>query len=312
MDNSRLGKGLDALFGAGNAQQKHAADTTQPDSSAPGTAMQVPIDAIDRNPRQPREYFGDDSMVSLAESIRDHGIIQPIIVALRPSSGESGPRYTLVAGERRVRAAEMAGLKSVPVVIKSATPQQMLELALIENIQREDLNPIELAHAYTMLVDEYGMSQEEVARRLGRERSTITNQIALLRLPPELQEKLTLGLDTFTQGHAKALIGIQNAEAQVRLMNQIIAQNLSVRQAEEAARGFKEAALRLIDDRKGSRRDSPDIRAIEDEITRSIALKVALKRNSRGSGTLTISFANEEELNTIYELLVMRNQNEEF
>jgi len=314
VDNSRLGKGLGAIFGDSAAQAHVTSERGNIVESITSTqTLTVPCDAIDPNPRQPRQNFGDESLRLLSVSVRENGIIQPLIVVLRPSSNEEGPRYQLIAGERRLRAAQLAGIKVVPVIVKSANPQQMLEMALIENLQREDLNPIEAAHAYQMLVEEYNLTQEEVARRVGKDRSTISNHLGILRLPQEVQDKLALGYDSFTAGHAKALIGIPNPKDQISLMSQIIAQEMSVRQAEEASRTYKDAALRLVSDRKGSRRDAPDVLALEEEFLRAISLKVSLKRNQKGAGTLTISFNNEDELGVLYELLVMHGQqNEEF
>jgi ParB family chromosome partitioning protein len=316
-DNSRLGKGLGAFFGdAAGAPTKTpppANGASLADTVAPSHTLTVPVDAIDPNPRQPRMNLSNTALESLAQSIREHGIIQPLIVILRPGSADSGPRYQIIAGERRWEAAKMAGLRNIPVVVKTATPQQMLEMALIENLQREDLNPLEAAHAFQMLIEEYNLTQEEIARRVGKDRTTIANAIALLRLPQEVQEKLLAGLESFTAGHAKVLIGIPNPEDQIRLMNQIISQNLSVRQAEELARTVKDAALRLVSDRRGSKHESPDTRALEDEFLRAISMKVALKRTAKGAGTLTITFSNEDELNALYEMLVVRTQqNEEF
>ncbi len=314
MDNARLGKGLGALFGNTAAQAQATSERTTIAESVGSTGpLMVPVENIEPNPRQPRENFADEALRSLSKSILENGIIQPLIVVLRPSSGEDGPRYQLIAGERRLRAAQNAGIRTVPVVVKNATPQQMLEMALIENIQREDLNPIETAIAYQTLIDEYNLTQDEVARRVGYDRTTISNSVALLRLPTEVQEKLKMGLPNFTAGHAKALNGIANPEDQIRLMNQIIAQKLTVREAEDHARAFKDAALRLVPDRKGSRHSDPDVLNLEEEFIRAISLKVTLKRSNKGTGTLTIAFNNEDELNLLYELLVMRGQqNEEF
>ncbi len=315
-DNARLGKGLGALFG-NSAAAPTATPSTPPNASlaevvAPTQTLTVPVDAIDPNPRQPRQTLDDAALASLAESVREHGIIQPIIVIMRPTSNAEGPRFQIIAGERRWQAAKMAGMKMIPVVVKNASPQQMLEMALIENIQREDLNPIEMARAFQMLIEEYNLTQEEIARRVGKDRTTIANAIALLRLPQVIQDKLLMGLESFTAGHAKALVGIPNPEDQIHLMNQIISQHMTVREAEDAARNFKDSALRLVSDRKGSRRDSPDTRALEEEFLRAISMKVALKRTTKGAGTLTITFSNEDELNALYELLVVRAQNEEF
>ena len=322
-DNSpRLGKGLGAFFGNAATPATPTVDDAPAapamslaEAIAPSHTLTVPVDAIDANPRQPRQTWNeqaDAALASLAESVRSHGIIQPLIVVLRPGTPESGPRYLLIAGERRWEAAKMAGLRTVPVVVKNATPQQMLEMALIENIQREDLNPIEMARAFQMLLEEYGLTHEEIGRRVGKDRSTITNAVNLLRLPQEVQDKLLQGLDSFTAGHAKALIGIPNPEEQIKLMNLIISQNLSVRQAEEASRSLKDSALRLVSDRRGSKHESPDTRALEAEFLRAISLRVALKRTTKGAGTLTITFSNEDELNMLYEMLVLRGHAEEF
>ncbi len=230
-NGSRMGKGLGALFGGAAS----AGSVTPPpqgaslaDAVAPSYTLTVPIDAIEPNPRQPRQTVADGPLASLAESIREHGIIQPIIVILRPGTEETGLRYQIIAGERRWDAAKMAGLRAVPVVVKNASPQQMLEMALIENIQREDLNPIETARAYQMLIDDYGMTPEEIGRRVGKDRTTIQNATGLLKLPQEVQDKLLMGLPAFTAGHAKTLFGIPNPEDQISLMNMIITQGLSV------------------------------------------------------------------------------------
>lgn len=317
-ENPRLGKGLGALFNSAAAAQPAEVTTTETvsmaESVAPSHTLMAPIDAIEPNPRQPRQTFNDDALHSLSESIRAHGIIQPIIVILRANANasDSGPRYQIIAGDRRWQAARLAGMKSVPVVVKTATPQQMLEMALIENLQREDLNPIETARAYQMLIEDYNLTQEEVARRVGKDRTTIANTLGLLRLPVEVQDKLLVGMEAFTQGHAKALAGIPSQEEQIKLMNQVISQGLSVRATEAAAQSYRDAAIRLASDRKGSRRDSPELSRLETEIRDALSLRVAIKRSKEGTGTLTITFANEDELQMIYELLVARMTNEEF
>lgn len=320
-DSPRMGKGLGALFGnsagaAAPAANGAGAVGAQPDVAsladvvAPSHTLQVSVDAIEPNPRQPRQGFAPTSLDSLAKSLREHGVIQPLIVVLRSGSGESGPRYQLIAGHRRWEAARLAGLKTVPVVVKHATPQQMLEMALVENIQREDLNPIETARAYQMLVEEYGLTQEEVARRVGYERTTVTNTLKLLSLTEEVQQKLMLGLENFTAGHAKSLAGLE-PEQQILLMNQIIAQNMTVRAAEEAASNLKQSEIRLASDRRGNRQSATELTRLEEEFTQAITFKVTIKRNAQGRGALTIQFNNEDELNRIYELLVLRPQSDE-
>jgi ParB family chromosome partitioning protein len=313
VDNQRLGKGLGALFGEAAARQQAQVPgdgASLADSVAPSHTLLVPIDAIEPNPRQPRQQMSEAALASLAESLRSHGVIQPLIVVLKPGTA-SGPRYQLIAGERRLRAAELAGIQTVPVVVKDATPQQSLEMALIENLQREDLNPIEIAHAFQMLMEEYNLTHEEIAQRVGWDRSSVSNQLRLLKLPQEVQDMLASGAERFTAGHAKALIGIANPEQQVQLMKQIISQELTVREAEEAAQAYKEAALRLAQDRRGSRHEAPELHALEEEFTRAIALRVALRRTAKGGGSLTITFANEDELNMLYDLLVVRLHREE-
>ncbi len=317
-DSPRMGRGLGALFGNAAASAAPPAQTTDTDTTAsladsvaPSHTLMVAIDAIEPNPRQPRQQLPAASLDSLARSLREHGVIQPLIVVLRPGAGnEQGPRYQLIAGHRRWEAAKLAGIKTVPVVVKHATPQQMLEMALVENIQREDLNPIEMARAYQMLVEEYNLTQEEVARRVGYERATVTNTLKLLTLDEEVQKVLMQGLDGFTAGHAKALVGLE-PEQQIKLMQQIIAQNMSVRAAEEAAKSLKEATIRLASDRRGGRYGSMEVQRLEEAFTRAIAFKVSIKRNAQGRGAVTIHFNSEDELNQLYEMLVAHTSGEE-
>ncbi len=314
-EGPRMGKGLGALFGttaAAPAADAVDGTTSLADVVAPSHTLLVSVDSIEPNPRQPRQSMPAASLDSLAKSVREHGIIQPLIVILRPGTGDAGPRYQIIAGQRRWEAAKLARLKSVPVVVKHATPQQMLEMALIENLQREDLNPIEAARAYQMLMDEYGLTQEEVAQRVGYDRSTVANFVSLLRLPDEVQQMLMAGMDSFTMGHAKALIGIPEATDQIKLMQQIIAQNMTVRAAEEAAKRMKEAAIRLVSDRKGKSHSSAELDRLAEEFQQAISFRVAIKRNAQGRGSVTIEFNNEEELNRLYDLLVVRGTDEEF
>ncbi|HXF70104.1 MAG TPA: ParB/RepB/Spo0J family partition protein, partial [Thermoflexus sp.] len=210
-----LGKGLEALLPAGETMG----------------LLEVPIDAIEPNPHQPRRQIDEAELEELAQSIREHGLLQPLIVTqtqLEP------PRYTLIAGERRWRAAQRAGLTTVPVVVREAAPQQMLELALVENLQRADLNPIEEAQAYRYLIETFGLTHEEVARRVGRSRATITNALRLLQLPPSIQAHLMEG--RITEGHARALLMLSNPAQQEMVLRRILEEGLSVRAAEELAR----------------------------------------------------------------------------
>jgi ParB family chromosome partitioning protein len=245
-------------------------------------------------------------MRELAESIREHGILQPLIVALDGDDGYQ-PRYQLIAGERRWRAAQLAGLATVPVVLRDATQREMLELALVENLQRADLNPLEAAHGYLMLMEEYGLTQDQVADRVGKNRSTVANTIRLLQLPPEVREKLIALPDVFTEGHARAVLMVNGGDAdRIQAMQYIIANKLTVRDAEEYARRHNEAALRLAPDRRGGspRPQSMETRALEQEFTRAVEMKARLQRSTKGKGSLTLYFTNEQQLQILYQRLV--------
>jgi ParB family chromosome partitioning protein len=329
-----LGRGLDALISG-------ASDviSAQQQPSAPVDSMpQVSIESIIPNPRQPRRAFREDDpkLLELSASIKEHGMLQPIVVARlddvknlhKPPSEEgwfdnppmaqiAGPAATeplvaskiefqIIAGERRWRAARLAGLLEVPVIIKEVTPQQMLELALIENIQRADLNPIEEALAYQSLIQEFGLTQEMVAKRVGKDRSTITNSLRLLQLAPRVREALINQFDHFTEGHARALAALSREEDQVSAMNQIIALHLNVRQAEELAARLKaseqiEAAIQKV---TSSPRRPPEMTDLEAQFRDALMVKVDLKCNTKGKGTLVLHFNDQEELENLYSRLV--------
>jgi ParB family chromosome partitioning protein len=278
---SGLGKGLDALI-----------PTRQNTSTSDGGGItHVSIDAIQRNPRQPREKFDLEELESLAGSIREHGVIQPLIV----SPGNNGI-YILIAGERRLQAARKAGLKTVPVVIRHATDQQLLELALIENVQRADLNPIEEAEAYQHLSKEFKLSHETIAERVGKSRVAVTNTLRLLDASAAVKQALVDG--RITEGHARALLALSTAKAQEALLNQVINLDLSVRQTETLTRkytGQKAATKR----RSGP---SADVTDVERRLRSSLGTKVALKHGKRG-GTVTIYYYSDEELNSLLEKL---------
>nr|MBA2681816.1 ParB/RepB/Spo0J family partition protein [Ktedonobacteraceae bacterium] len=274
--------------------------------------------------------------LELSQSIKEHGLIQPIVVTRldidtdqkeapapnswfndEPASAStpqqsSGvvPLFQIIAGERRWRASKLAGLTKVPVVIKEVTPQQMLEMALIENIQRADLNPIEEALAYQALIQEFGLTQEMVAKRVGKDRSTVTNSLRLLQLSPKVRDALVNQLENFTEGHARTLVGITSEEDQIQAMNQIIALRLNVRQAEELATRIKssedvEAAIQQIDKKpvRGSELDS-----LETNFRDALMVKVDLKCNDKGKGTLVLHFNNQDELEGLYSRLVKHEE----
>lgn len=276
---SGLGKGLDALIPAGKTNGGEVGGVTQ-----------VPIDSIQRNPRQPREKFDITELENLAASIREHGVIQPLIV----SPGRAGV-YTLIAGERRLQASRKAGLKTVPVVIRHATDQQLLELALIENVQRADLNPLEEAEAYQNLAKEFRMSHETIASRVGKSRVAVTNTLRLLDASAAVKQALVDG--RITEGHARAMLSL-SAKAQEHLLNQIINLDLSVRSTEVLAR--KLSGQRPVTKKKSV--SNANLNDVEKRLRSSLGTKVTLKYGKKG-GTVTIFYYSDEELDSLLEKL---------
>jgi ParB family chromosome partitioning protein len=241
-----------------------------------------------------------EALQELADSIREHGVLQPLIVADRESSEHEGsPRYQLIAGERRWRAAALAGLERVPVLVREATPRETLELALVENLQRADLNPLEEAEAYRQLIEEFALSQEQVAERVGRSRVTVTNALRLLRLPEAVRGALEAG--RISEGHARALLGLPTAESQLLALAQVEQRGLSVRQTEEMVRRLSaaEAGRELA----ASREDTLESSWLEDRFRRALGTKVNLFRSKKG-GRLVIHFYSEEELQSLYDRFV--------
>jgi ParB family chromosome partitioning protein len=268
-----LGKGLEALI-----------------PSAPGV-NEVAVDSIIPNPMQPRQMLDQEALEELATSIREQGVVQPLVVT-RVEGG-----YQLLVGERRWRAAKLAGLDVVPVVVRDVSPQQMLELALVENLQREDLNPLEAASAYNHLLEEFGMTQQQVADRVGKNRVTVTNTLRLLKLPPEVKKALLQG--KITEGHARAMLSIRSEKAQLQVLGAVLKSGLSVRQTEEMVRRLTEEPR----PKPSLDRTPPELKALEDKFRQALGTKVNLTRGSKG-GRLTIYFYSEEELQGIYDQIV--------
>ena len=281
-----LGKGLGALLPA-------------PEETPFSGLTEAPVRAIAPNPRQPRTQLDEQTLRELADSIREHGVIQPLIVT---RSGED--RYTLIAGERRWRAAQLAGLEAVPVVVKDVAPQQMLEMALVENVQRSDLNALEEAAAYKHLSDEFGLTQDQIAQRVGKSRVAVANTMRLLKLPEAIKARLADGL--ITEGHARALLTVSDAAVQQRLLSQIVKNGLSVRQTEELVRRLLEDHPAVKKPQAGAlhlRSSGADTRALEERMRRALGTKVILSRSKKG-GTIMIHFYSEEELDAIYRRIV--------
>lgn len=275
-----LGKGLDALIPGGKS-------SIPPAGGGHGGVQQVPVESIKRNPRQPRVHFKEDELDELAESIREHGVIQPLIVA--PKNDGS---FILIAGERRLQASRRAGLQKVPVITRQASNQEFLELALIENVQRADLNPMEEAEAYHQLSEDFGLSHEMIARRVGKSRVAVTNTMRLTNLADTVKQAL---VDSkITEGHARALLGLSTQKAQTSALQTIINLSLSVRQAEELIR--KLTGTRPVKARKPIR--NADVADVEKRLQRSLGTKVTLKHGKKG-GTVTIYYYSDEELDAL-------------
>ncbi|MFQ5812518.1 MAG: ParB/RepB/Spo0J family partition protein [Anaerolineae bacterium] len=255
---------------------------------------EVPVDAIAPNPLQPRQSIAPEALEELAASVREHGLIQPLIVS-QVSDAEAS--YQLIAGERRLEAAKLAGLIKVPVIIREATPQEMLELALVENIQRADLNPLEQATAYRHLMDDFGLTQEQVAERVGKSRVAVANSVRLLRLPNEIKSSLAQG--QITEGHARAVLGLDGPDDQRKVWKAILKRGLNVRQAEETVRRLAAGPR----PRQPDQPPSPETKALEDRFREALGTKVQLFRSKHG-GRLVIHFYSEEELQALYELIV--------
>lgn len=279
MQKVALGKGLGALI-------PDLAGLDENEKKALGI-MEIELDKIIPNEYQPRKRFDEERLNELAQSIKEQGVIQPIIVH-RSDSG-----YELIAGERRWRAAKIAGLKTIPAIVKEASKRELLEMALIENIQREDLNPLEAAEAYKRLQDEFKLTQEDLARRVGKERSTITNFLRLLGLPREVKQELASG--ALSMGHAKAILSLERARDQIQAASIIVNKGLSVREAEALA-----ARLKSGTKEKKIRRLSHELKAVEERLKKALGTKVSIASRSKG-GKIVIEYYSSDELDRIID-----------
>jgi ParB family transcriptional regulator, chromosome partitioning protein len=265
-----------------------------PQRAQPNGVAEIPIDQVRPNPRQPRQRFDAEELEALAASIREHGVLQPILVT------ETLDGYQLVAGERRLRASELAGLDRVPAVVRQLADRDQLEVALVENLQRSDLGPMEAAAAYQSLATEFQLTHDEIARRIGRAKSTVTNTIRLLDLEPRVQSALVEGL--ITEGHARAIAGLPT-EIQPSIVNTVVEQRLSVRQTEELVRRIREPRPATESDSTKRPRLDPDLERVEDDLRRRLGTKVTLARSRRG-GRIIIEFYSDEELGQLYDRLI--------
>ncbi|NLM42593.1 MAG: ParB/RepB/Spo0J family partition protein [Clostridiales bacterium] len=273
MAKKALGKGLSALIPEYKEEKQES-------------VMELKITDIEANDNQPRKQFDEEGLMNLAQSIKEHGIVQPIIVR------KDGSIYQIVAGERRWRAARLAGLKTVPVVVKDYTDEQLLEIALIENLQREDLNPIEEANAYKVLIDEYSLSQEEIGKRIGKSRSAITNSIRLLNLPTEIVDYLIAG--KITAGHARALLAIEDDKKKIEIADRIIKENLNVRQVEKLTREKKRT--------RKTKTKSAEISDLEERLRNALGTKVTIT-HGRKKGKIEIEYYGIDDLDKIISII---------
>jgi len=271
-----LGRGLGALIpGGDNVQMGNG-------------VILIPVDKVLPNPRQPRNMMHPESLEELTQSVREHGVLQPLIVTL----GESDDLYVLIAGERRLEAARLAGLATVPVLVREATDQQRLELAIIENVQRSDLSALEEAEAYRQLAEDFELSHEGIAARVGKSRVAVTNTLRLLRLPDSVKNALIE--NRISEGHARSLLALSTPEAQTAALHTVLAHELNVRQTEELVRKLSGESSRP----KPKPAVPPDILVLEDRLRSSLGTKVTL-RSGRKGGTLTIHYYSNEELDTL-------------
>lgn len=284
-----LGRGLGALL-----ENDESKSSTGGPGYVVGAVTSIRIDYIEANPFQPRTEFEKAALDELAESIKEQGIIQPVTVRRMGHN-----KYQLISGERRMRAAQLAGLQELPAYIRMANDTQMLEMALVENIQRSDLNAMEISFTFQRLMEECGLTQEGLAERMGKQRTTVTNYLRLLKLPAEVQ--VALRDNQISMGHARALLSIQSDDDKIQILEDIIREDLSVRAVEKITRLLAKAD-------KGSTQRSkpalpPHIEKLRDDAVKAIGAPVSIKRNRKGKGSITITFASDEELNRIIGLL---------
>ena len=278
---SGLGKGLDALIPPSGS------------TLSAGGVKQIPTSKISPNPRQPRAKFDSQELTDLATSIRAHGVIQPLII----TAGEEPEQFVVITGERRLLAAKQAGLETVPAILREVSDQELVELALVENVQRADLEPLEAAEAYRQLVEDFGLSHDEIATRVGKSRVTVTNTLRLLNLPPAVRQ--ALADRHITEGHARAILALPSPQSQTVAVQTVIKHELNVRQTEELVRKLtgKKSAKSLKPEQ------SPEIIAIQDRLREHLGTKVSLNQRRKG-GTVVIHYYSDEELNALIELIL--------
>ncbi|MBQ6538566.1 MAG: ParB/RepB/Spo0J family partition protein [Eubacterium sp.] len=289
----KKGRGLDSVISGGRADKASGKNEKKEENVSGSGEVILGINKIEPNKNQPRKEFDQERLQELADSIKEHGVVQPLVVSKQDGY------YQIIAGERRWRASKLAGLKEVPVVIKEYSPQEVMEVALIENIQREDLNPVEEAKAYQNLIDEYHLKQEDVAKKVSKNRSTITNALRLLKLDESIQDMLVSG--DISSGHARALLAIENLDRQKEIANKIIKEGLSVREVEKLSKedGTKPAKKK----EKTSTKHDAVYEEWEEKLTRSTGTKVKIDRKNEKQGTIKIEYYSIEDFEKIAKKL---------
>ena len=283
-----LGKGLDSMIPP-KVTSRASKDSLKNESQISKTGETIlKINEVEPNKKQPRKFFNEEALQELSESIKQHGIVQPLVVAKKDDY------YEIIAGERRWRAAKLAGLKEVPVVIKDYSPQEIMEVALIENIQREDLNPVEEARAYENLIKEYNLKQEELAQRVSKSRSAITNSLRLLNLSDEVLDMLME--ETISSGHARALLALKDKDQQLQVAEKIISDKLSVREIEKIVKTINNPAKKT---QKKELKNDFVYRDIEEQLKQTIGTKVRINRKSEDKGKIEIEYYSQDELEKI-------------
>lgn len=299
-----LGKGLGALLSdkdQTNANTENQVINTPVSSPAVNTIAAIPVDQIEANPYQPRDQFEEEALNELAESIKVQGIIQPLTV--RRLSAKS---YQLISGERRLRASKLAGLTEVPAYIRTANDQEMIEMALIENIQRENLNAMEVAFSFQRMLDECNLKQEELSGRVGKNRTTVTNYLRLLKLPPMIQAAIRD--QQITMGHARAMVSMENVDQQLYVFKEILTKDLSVRKVEELVRAMstpKKEGKEKEKNLNGGKylTNNFEYQKIQDDLSSKFGNKVLIKADDKGKGAINIPFLSTDDLNRILEML---------
>jgi ParB family chromosome partitioning protein len=294
MEKRRLGRGLDALLGL---------TEDLPGVEVPGRQTEVPLGLIENNPYQPRKSFDADALASLSASVRAHGILQPLVVRM------VGERYQLIAGQRRLRAAQEAGLSAVPVRVVDFNDQEVLEAALVENIQRTDLNPIEKAQGFKQYLERFGMDYNHLAQRLGLSRSTISNLINLLELPAEIQDALRT--NQISEGHAKMIKGVKDPERQIALFKQVVAQGLSVKETEQLCREEKGHSrneayaydLPATSSTINGEGKTAHVKALEDELRQRLATPVEIRLRGKDKGQIIIRFESNDDFMRLLDVI---------